>query len=178
MIKRVHILGDPGSGKTWLARHLAELLSAPICDLDDLFWDHEIGRYGTRATPETRDRQLKQILEQPRWIVEGVYHQWVQDSFRHADMIIVLKPSVFLRDWHILRRFFRRKLGFEKSKREGLRDLAELVRWNHGYDGDNLRRAMEVLDSYGNKMIVCKSTDAALEQVRTRSQPYSERKME
>jgi hypothetical protein len=113
---------------------------------------------------------LQEILRLPEWIIEGVYHQWLNDSFRLADTIIVLTPSVFLRDWRILRRFAMRKLGLARGKREALKDLFALLRWNHRYDGDNLKRALSALEPYRSKMIVCRSASAAIRSLTGRSQ--------
>jgi len=51
-----------------------------------------------------------------------------------------------------------------------VRDLMTLLRWNHGYDGDNFLRAMTEIEPYRSKLIVCKSSTAALEQTMKRSQ--------
>ncbi len=141
-----------------MAKRLSENLGMSSHDLDDLFWDNTAESYGTRARPETRDGKLQEILNRPGWIVEGVYHQWLADSFRTADAIVVLKTSVWLRDWRILKRFAIRKLRLTKGKRETFKGLVVLLRWNHGYDGDNLRRALSVLEPYADKTVVCWST--------------------
>ena len=65
-------------------------------------------------------------------------------------------------DVRIIRRFFRRKFGFEKSKREGFRNNNELLQWNHEYDDDNLLRALNVLAKYGDKVLQFSSADALL----------------
>jgi len=156
MISKVHIIGGPGSGKSYLANRLSVSLGVSSYDLDDLFWDNTAKSYGIRAEPETRDRKLHEILQCSGWIIEGVYHQWLDDSFRNAEAIVVLKPNVWLRDWRILKRFIVRKLGLSQGKRETFKGLVELLRWNHGYDSDNLTRARSVLEPYRDKMIECR----------------------
>jgi adenylate kinase family enzyme len=36
---RIIIIGNSGSGKTWLARQLAEDAPCPVIHLDDIFWE-------------------------------------------------------------------------------------------------------------------------------------------
>jgi len=170
MISKIHIIGGPGSGKSYLARRLSADLGHPSHDLDDLFWDNSAESYGTRAKPEVRDQKLQELLQLPRWIIEGVYHQWLDESFRLADTIIVLSPFVCVRDWRILKRFVMRKLRLTGGKRETFKDLVALLRWNHGYDGDNLRRAALVLESHKHKIIHCRSAADAERMIKDRSQ--------
>jgi len=162
MLSKIHIIGGPGSGKSYLARRLSFLLGVPSCDLDDVFWDNESDRYGTRNPPEVRDSLLREILGQPEWIIEGVYYKWVEASFRDADTIALLRPPVWLRDWRILRRFAGRKLGLIRGKRETFRDIVGLLGWNHTYEQDKLPPALSVLEPYLSKVIQCGRADEAL----------------
>jgi adenylate kinase family enzyme len=170
MFQRIHIIGGPGSGKTYAARRLSHLLGIPTYDLDDLFWDSAAQSYGVRASDADRDAKLKAITDEAAWIIEGVYYRWLRPSFERADIIFVLRPSVFLRDWRILRRFVSRKFGVMPTKKESLLDLYRLIAWNHQYDGDNLRRAMDFIQELQDKIVACRRADDVLTHV-TREAP-------
>lgn len=58
---------------------------------------------------EARDRKLAEIVATDKWIIEGVYHQWVGQSLDRADLILALTPSVWLRDARLIRRFHQAK---------------------------------------------------------------------
>ena len=105
MLHRIHIIGGPGSGKTYAARNLSHLLRIPRYDLDDLFWDSAARSYGVRASDADRDARLMSIIGDDIWIIEGVYYHWLRPSFERSDIIFVLRPNVFVRDWRILKRF-------------------------------------------------------------------------
>ena len=107
---KIHIIGGPGSGKSYAANRLAQMLDIPVFDLDQLFWDLSSARYGTRTSEDVRDNKLREIFQKDKWIIEGVYYSWLYDSFAQADMIIILNPNPFLRTWRILKRFIKRKL--------------------------------------------------------------------
>jgi hypothetical protein len=81
----------------------------------------------------------------------------------------VLSPNVYLRDWRILRRFVRRKFVIVPTKRESLLDLYRLIQWNHKYDLDNLKRALEFIREFENKVIAFRCADDLLKRVTKQS---------
>jgi adenylate kinase family enzyme len=164
-IRRIHIIGGPGSGKSYAARHLSSRLGIPAYDLDDLFWDRAAQRYGARTSEIDRDARLLAITKEDAWVIEGVYYRWLKPSFERSEIICVLRPNVYLRDWRIVRRFVSRKLGIMPTKRERLLDLYRLIQWNHKYDGDNLKRAMDFAHEFEHKIVVCASADDLLTRV-------------
>ena len=162
-MKRIHIIGGPGSGKSYAAQKLSERLNCETLDLDAIYWDKNVERDWIHADESDRDRELLEFVAKNSWVVEGSYYRWLEPSFKLADRIYVLKPSVWLRDVRIIRRFFRRKFGLEKSKREGFRNNIELLQWNHGYDGDNLERALNFIERHREKVVHVSSADLILE---------------
>lgn len=162
MLQRIHIIGGPGSGKSYAAQHLSHLLGIPAYDLDDLFWDSAAQSYGVRASEVERDARLAAITQEEAWVIEGVYYRWLKPSFERADIIFVLCPNVYLRHWRILKRFGSRKLGLVPTKREGLLDLYRLIQWNHKYDADNLKRAMDFIREFEHKVVMCRRADDLL----------------
>jgi adenylate kinase family enzyme len=163
--RRIHIVGGPGSGKTVTAARLAEAYGIPSTDLDRLFWRRASGRYGVKAPPEERDAALTRILAQPAWITEGVYLGWVRRCFEEADVVLVMSAPVWVRHRRILVRFLKRRIGLEKSKRESVADLVDLLRWNHSYDGDNLAAVRRTLRDLGRTAVDCRNAAEALRAV-------------
>lgn len=148
---KIHIIGGPGTGKSWLARRLAERYGAPHIDLDDLFWENEAG-YGVKRPAPERDRLLQQALGREQWITEGVYYAWVSPCFAQADAVYVLDRPLWLCRLRMVRRFVRRRLGREPGKRESLRSLRELLRWAGRYKRKNLTQIRNCLAGYGGKV--------------------------
>ena len=160
---RIHIIGGPGSGKTFAAQQLSRRLGVPAYDLDDLFWDSSAESYGLRASEADREAKLMAILREAAWIMEGVYYSWLRPAFERADVIFALRPNVCLRDYRILKRFVGRKLGMLSTKREGVPELLRLLSWNHRYDADNLERAIAFIGALQREVVICDSASVLLD---------------
>ena len=150
---KIHIIGGPGSGKTFLADKLTRQYGIPHYDLDDLQWDNAANDYGTKRDPQERAALLDQILQNDDWIIEGVYYAWCRQCFADADRIYLLEVPRYKYTARIIRRFIRRKLGLEKGKKESLKSLTALLRWADKYQKANLTEIRIILASYGAKVI-------------------------
>jgi adenylate kinase family enzyme len=162
---RVHIAGGPGSGKSVAARRIAARYGIPLTDLDSLFWQPTLNRYGVRTPPAHRDRALTEVLAQPAWVIEGVYHSWVRRALAEADLVLLMVTPMWVRHWRIIRRFARRRLGLERSKHESLSDLVSLLRWNRSYDDTVLAAIRRTLSEMGRTPIPCRQASDALRAV-------------
>lgn len=159
---KIHVIAGPGSGKSFLANRLAQILKIEVFDLDRLFWDPNSDSYGVKTPQGQRNDKLQAILKKDKWIIEGVYHKWLYDSFDQADIIVVLNPNPFLRTWRICIRFIKRKLRLIPSKKETIKDLVQLIIWNYKYNSDNLTPAMEFIKEFDNKTVYVNKADNAI----------------
>ena len=150
---KIHIIGGPGSGKTYLANELSRNLGIPHFDLDELQWDNQSGDYGTKRDPNERDELLYKILQQDDWIIEGVYYSWCRKCFEQADRIYLLSVPRHIYQYRIIRRFVRRKIGLEKGKKETLKSLTALLKWADKFQHNNLNEIRKILISYPDKVI-------------------------
>lgn len=158
-LKKIHIIGGPGSGKSYMAKLISNKMNIKNYDLDNIFWDNSSDTFGTKADTKTRDEKLNDILLKESWIIEGVYYSWLSDSFDKANIIIVLKTNVYIRDYRIIKRFLMRKMGLTpRNKKETLKGLLNLLKWNHKYDKRNMVQAEEIIDQYVDKKLLINSS--------------------
>lgn len=135
LIIRIHIIGGAGSGKSYIAQKLSKRLNIPYYDLDDIFWDNTANQYGVKTLETERDNKLEQIVEQPSWIIEGVYFKWLTPSFSLADKIIILNTPISIQEKRIWSRYEKRKLGIlPTTKKETIESVEELIKWNKRYN--------------------------------------------
>ncbi len=162
-IKRIHIIGGAGSGKTRAARSISERLGIQAHDLDNIFWDNTDFSYNKKTLPEIRDRKLKEILLNESWIIEGVYFKWLGESFQQADLIILLIPNCSICTLRIISRFIKRKIGIMSSKKkETIKGLIELIKWNQRYNKEDIPDIITLLGAYNDKMKIFSEADKAV----------------
>ena len=169
-LKRIHIVGGPGSGKTTLAHQLAEKLHAPAYDLDVVAFEHGAG---AKRPLDRRLADLRCILAQPRWITEGIYLWWTDGLMSAADNIIWLDPPWRVAAWRIVLRHVRAELAGTNRHRGWLK-LIRFVHWTRTYyartdlpqpttpegDGANCRLAtVAYLRPYQEKVVHCRHAD-------------------
>ena len=154
--KKIYIVGAPGSGKTFISNKLSQLMGLNVYGLDDIFWDRSRTDAYVRANEKTRDAKLAKVLEQDNWIIEGVYYKWLKSAFRDSDIIIVLNPSVYLRQWRIFKRFLHRKFILGEFKKESLSSFIEMALWNQKFDSDNMIRIQNFIAEHQDKVVFCK----------------------
>jgi adenylate kinase family enzyme len=69
-MNRIFIMGNGGSGKTWLAEQLAGRLQIPAIHLDDLQW---MPNFAAERPREDRNRLVAEAADGYSWIMEGIY---------------------------------------------------------------------------------------------------------
>jgi ABC-type dipeptide/oligopeptide/nickel transport system ATPase component len=87
-LTRTLIIGNSGSGKSWLAERLAQQLHAPCTDLDRLHWisdEHSIARPRNEALAMARV-----AASEERWVIEGVYGWIASELLPRATALVWL----------------------------------------------------------------------------------------
>lgn len=153
---KIRIIGCGGSGKTYFAKRLSQKYNIPNYDLDDIQWDNSQNSYGVKMPVEKRNQMLNDILQQPEWIIDGVYYAWVQRSFEEADMIYVLNMPKYLYSFRIIKRFINRKIGLENGKKETLKSVYNLLKWTDTFQKTNMKDIIKILESHKNKVVFIK----------------------
>ncbi len=83
---RILIYGVTGSGKTTLARRLAEVTGLPCHGVDDLTWEP-----GWVVKPDAEQRQLiADLCAGDAWIIDSAYGIWLDIPLSRVDLIIAL----------------------------------------------------------------------------------------
>lgn len=114
---------------------------------------------------EVRDSKLAEILGGKSWIIEGAHFKWGQESFNKADLIFILTPNRFIRDFRVILRFIKTRIGVERSNyKQTLKNLFQMIFvWNRDYDKENLTEIMKLTDEYDHKRVIVKNNKEILQ---------------
>ncbi|MCU6713190.1 DNA topology modulation protein FlaR [Paenibacillus sp. J5C_2022] len=156
--KRIHIIGSTGSGKTYLAERLSKKYKLIYGELDTVMWSGT-EEFSCKNSSETRDRLLHNIIEQDKWVVEGVYYKWLTPSFHRAELIIYLDTKLCIRAVRIILRYIKQRLGLERSiYNQTLKGLIKMLEWNQKFERDNKYKILEFIEPYKSKVIIIKNS--------------------
>ncbi|POF29045.1 P-loop NTPase family protein [Roseibium marinum] len=99
-MKRVMIVGAPGSGKSMLAIALGKKTGLPVHHMDKI---HYKPGWVARTKAE-KDRLTHEVHVQDRWILEGGHSNTYGERLARADTFIWLDMPVGVRLFRVLRR--------------------------------------------------------------------------
>lgn len=85
-MKKIVIIGCPGSGKSYFSKQLKEKLNIPLYHLD-LIWNKEDK---TTLTREEFDIELQKIFNIDNWIMDGNYQRTLDLRISNATTVILL----------------------------------------------------------------------------------------
>ncbi|MCA8090866.1 adenylate kinase [Burkholderia anthina] len=87
-LTRTLVIGNSGSGKSWLAERIAGRSGAAYVDLDLIHWlpgGYDIPRERAEAI-----RRVQLAAEADRWVIEGIYGWLVNEVLGNASALIWL----------------------------------------------------------------------------------------
>ena len=89
-MKRVIVIGCPGSGKTTFAEKLKDKIGLPLYYLDAIW--HKPDR--THISREEYDARLAEILALDSWIIDGNYSRTIESRISVCDTVFMFDLSV------------------------------------------------------------------------------------
>jgi adenylate kinase family enzyme len=88
MSSRIVIIGNSGSGKSYLAGSLSAIYSIPFVRLDQIFWMP--GGFNEKKSKDQIKGEIKLKRKENSWIVEGVFGELAEMFLPQAQLLIFL----------------------------------------------------------------------------------------
>jgi adenylate kinase family enzyme len=128
-LRRIMIVGQPGSGKSRLARRLGEASGLPVIHIDRIHWQ---AGWVERSKAE-KTRLCLEAEAGERWIFEGGHSVTWPSRLARADLLVWIDRPVGLRLWRVVQRALT-QLGQTRPDMadgcpERLRSLPEFVHY-------------------------------------------------
>ena len=89
-MKKVIIIGCPGSGKTTFAEKLNKCTGLPLYYLDAIW--HKPDK--THISRETFDKRIAEIFDTPEWIIDGNYNRTIEMRLQQCDTVFLFDLPV------------------------------------------------------------------------------------
>jgi len=93
------------------------------------------------------------LVQQSRWVIEGVQFKWADPALASADKIVVLNIPRWRNTLRILRRFAGRRRFSKHNPRATWGALREELRWSGDYYGHERTLLFEKLARYREKVV-------------------------
>ena len=147
---KIILVGSGGSGKSWLAKHIAEITNYPLYHLDKEFWQP-----GWVMTPkEEKITRQHEMINGETWIIDGNYNSTMEIRYTAADLIIFLDISRIVCVISAMKRTGRKRSDLpdylEESKIWG-KEFIEFVKWIWSYPKTGRKTVMALHKKYSDK---------------------------
>lgn len=145
-MKKVIVIGCPGSGKSRFSKELHGITSLPLFHLDMMYWNPD---KTTVAKPFFRER-LSAVLEGERWIIDGNYGSTMELRMAACDTVIFLDYPI-----DVCLSGIRERIGKPRSDMPWVEteEDPEFVEFIKSYNSESRPRVMELLKKYSDKSI-------------------------
>ena len=164
-MERIVIIGNSGSGKSYLAQRLGDHFGYPIIHLDTLFW--EPGGFNRKRPQEIVHAEIATLVQGANWIVEGVFGELAQEFFVNASHLIWLDF-----DQETCLNSLRRR-GSESSEQQDQQSAEEnfqkLLTWASAYwqrnDLRSYRGHARLFEEFNGQKVYLQTRDAVNEYI-------------
>lgn len=156
-MKKVIVIGCPGSGKSTFARALHDITGLPLYHLDMLYWNAD----RTIVPQDVFRARLVEVIERDCWIVDGNYGSTMELRLQACDTVFFLDYPLDVCMNGIVERRGKERPDMPWIESEDDVD-EEFVEFVKNYNSENRPEVMALLEKYADKeIIIFKSRDEA-----------------
>ena len=146
-MKKVIVIGCPGSGKSTVSRALHNKTGIPLYHLDMMYWNAD----KTTVEKSVFLERLSVVLEKDEWIIDGNYGSTMQLRMAACDTVIFLDYPLDVCLDGIMERRGKPRSDMPWIETE---EDAEFIEFIKSYNEQQKPKVLELLEKYSDKNIV------------------------
>ena len=146
-MKKIIVIGCPGSGKSTFSRALHHKIGIPLYHLDRMYWNAD----KTTVEKSVFLERLSAVLEKDEWIIDGNYGSTMELRLQASDTVFFLDYplAVCLSGIRERRGTPRNDMPWVETEED-----AEFIEFIKGYNDAQRPKVLELLEKYSAKKIV------------------------
>lgn len=146
-MKRVIVIGCPGSGKSRFSIELNKITKIPVYHLDMMYWNID----KTTVERAVFIERLSEVLKKEEWIIDGNYSSTIEMRMAACDTVFFLDCplSVCLDGVRARRGMPRSDIPWIETEED-----AEFIEFIKSYNEKERPRVMALLAEYSDKNII------------------------
>ena len=146
-LKKIIVIGCPGSGKSTVSRTLHNKTGIPLYHLDMMYWNAD----KTTVEKSVFLERLYAVLEKDEWIIDGNYGSTMELRMAACDTVIFLDYPL-----DVCLDGIKERRGKPRSDMPWIEteEDAEFIEFIKSYDEQQKPKVMELLEKYSDKNIV------------------------
>ncbi|MBQ8906261.1 MAG: adenylate kinase [Ruminococcus sp.] len=147
-MKKIMVIGCPGSGKSTFSRALHQITGIPLFHLDMMYWNSD------RTTVEKAVflKRLSDAIQQNAWIIDGNYGSTIELRLQACDTVIFLDYPLEICLDGIKERRGKARSDMPWIETEDKED-AEFIEFIKSYNTQSKPQIMDLLNLYSDKNI-------------------------
>ena len=167
-MKRIMVIGCPGSGKSTFSRELHSITGIPLFHLDMMNWNAD----RTTVDKAVFRKRLSDTIKKSEWIIDGNYGSTIELRLKECDMVIFLDYPLEICLEGIKERRGKERTDMPWVEAEDEED-AEFIEFIKNYNSQSRPQVMELLDKYSDKkIIIFRNRDEANEFLKQMEREY------
>ena len=146
-MKKVIVIGGPGSGKSTVSRALHNKTGIPLYHLDMMYWNAD----KTTVEKSVFLERLSVVLEKDEWIIDGNYSSTMELRMAECDTVIFLDYPL-----EVCLGGIKERRGKPRSDMPWIEteEDAEFIEFIKSYNEQQKPKVLELLEKYSDKNIV------------------------
>ena len=146
-MKKIIVIGCPGSGKSTVSRALHNKTGIPLYHLDMMYWNAD----KTTVEKSVFLERLSAVLEKDEWVIDGNYGSTMELRMAACDTVIFLDYPL-----DVCLDGIKERRGKPRSDMPWIEteEDAEFIEFIKNYNEQQKPKVLELLKKYGDKNII------------------------